>query len=260
MFNGDTGTRRDQVFQSPAARASDFEFDAEVANVFDDMIARSVPCYGQQQNMIQQIGKTFWIPDTNVFDLGCSTATTLINLCREVPRRARFIGYDNSLPMLERGRLKIREQGLANWIDLRHGDLNGDLSKLALENASVVTMCWTLQFIRPLHRDDLIKWVHTGLVDGGVFVLTEKVLTNHAPLNRCFIDFYYEFKKRNGYSESEIQRKREALENVLIPYSLEENVEMLHRNGFGIVEPFFQWYNFAGLLCVKNSPCKRKSS
>lgn len=260
MFNGDAGTQRDRVFQSPAARASDFEFDAEVAGVFDDMIVRSVPCYRQQQRMIQQIGNAFWIPDTNVYDLGCSTATTLINLCRELPRRARFIGYDNSLPMLERGRQKVEEQGLANCIELRHGDLNGDLSRLALENASVVTMCWTLQFIRPLHRDELIKWVCTGLVDGGVFVLTEKVLANHALLNRFFIDFYYDLKKRNGYSESEIQRKREALENVLIPYSIEENIEVLRRNGFEIAEPFFRWYNFAGFLCVKNGPGRGKPS
>lgn len=260
MFNGDTGNLRDQVFQSPAARASDFEFDAEVAEVFDDMIVRSVPCYWQQQSMIQQIGKTFWIPGTNVYDLGCSTATTLINLCRDVPRGARFIGYDNSLPMLERGRLKVEEQGFANSIELRHGDLNGDLSRLALEKASVVTMCWTLQFVRPLHRDELIKQIFAGLVDGGVFVLTEKVLANHAPLNRFFIDFYYDSKKRNGYSESEIQRKREALENVLIPYSIEENIGMLRRNGFAIVEPFFQWYNFAGFLCVKNGPCRGKPS
>jgi tRNA (cmo5U34)-methyltransferase len=130
-------------------------------------------------------------------------------------------------------------------------DLNGDLSSLVLENASIVTMCWTLQFIRPLRRDDLIRWIYRGLVNGGALILTEKVLTNSSHVNRFFIDYYYDLKRRNGYSETEIARKREALENVLVPYRLEENLELFRRNGFEVVETFFQWFNFAGMICVK---------
>ena len=84
-------------------------------------------------------------------------------------------------------------------------------------------------------------------------MVTEKVLTNNTHTNRFFIEFYYDFKRKNGYSGEEIIRKREALENVLIPYRIEENLEMFRRNGFEIVETFFQWYNFAGYLCVKKS-------
>jgi len=249
---GKYGTRRDQVFLKTAARANDFEFNAEVAKVFDDMLVRSIPFYLEQQYMVKEIGKKFWIRGTDVYDLGCSTATTLINLCREIDGSALFIGYDNSIPMLEQARSKIKESGLENRVEVRYGDLNGDLSKLHLKNASVVTMCWTLQFIRPLQRDKLIKWVYNGLVEDGVFVVTEKVLTNNTHVNRFFIDFYYGFKKRNGYSWKEIQRKREALENVLIPYRIDENLEMFQRNGFEIAETFFQWYNFAGFLCMKS--------
>jgi tRNA (cmo5U34)-methyltransferase len=243
--------KRDEVFRETVARASDFKFDAEVAEVFDDMLVRSVPFYLEQQCMIKEIGKKFWIPGTDVYDLGCSTATTLINLCREISGPARFVGYDNSVPMLERAKLKIKENGLDNRIDVRFGDLNGEPSKLSLSNASVVTMCWTLQFIRPLRRDNLIKWIYKGLSEDGVLVVAEKTLTKSSHMNRFFIDFYYDFKKRNGYSENEILRKREALENVLIPYRVDENQEMFRRNGFEIVETFFQWYNFTGFLCVK---------
>ncbi len=242
---------QDKVFLGGARRGSDFEFNAEVAKVFDDMLLRSVPFYLEQQYMIKEIGKKFWIPGTDVYDLGFSTATTLINFCREIKGPARFIGYDNSIPMIERAKQKIKESGLENRIELRYGDLNGKLSKLSLENASVVTMCWTLQFIRPLQRDNLIKWIFSGLVEDGVLVVTEKVLTNNTHMNRFFIDFYYDFKRRNDYSREEILRKREALENVLIPYRIDENIEMFRRSGFEIVETFFQWYNFAGFLCVK---------
>jgi len=244
-------TKKDQVFLESTSRASDFAFDAEVAEVFDDMISRSVPFYHEQQRMIKDIAKKFWIPSTYVYDLGCSTATTLINLCGEIGDTALLVGYDNSSAMLERARIKIKEKGFENRIEVRYGDLNGDLSELFVNNASVVTMCFTLQFIRPLQRDNLIRKIYNGLVEGGVLVLAEKVLTNTTHMNRFFIEFYYDFKKRNGYSENEILRKREALENVLIPYRIEENLELFRRNGFDIVETFFQWYNFGGFLCVK---------
>jgi tRNA (cmo5U34)-methyltransferase len=243
--------KRDQVFLGSTVRASDFVFNAQVAEVFDDMIARSIPFYREQQGMIKEIGRKFWIPGTDVYDLGCSTATTLINLCREIQEPARFFGYDNSTAMLEQAKRKIKENGFDSRVEIRHGDLNGDLSQLVIENASVITMCFTLQFIRPLQRDTLIKKIYNVLVEDGVLVVTEKVLTNTTHMNRFFIDFYYDFKTRNGYSENEILRKREALENVLIPYRIDENLELFRRNGFEIVETFFQWYNFAGFLCVK---------
>jgi tRNA (cmo5U34)-methyltransferase len=241
----------DRLFHDTTARASDFRFDAGVAEVFDDMLARSVPFYLEQQCMIKELGRKFWLEGTNVYDLGCSTATTLINLGREVPGPGRLIGYDNSEPMLAQAKRKIEEHGLAERIEVRLGDLNGELASLSLENASVVTMCWTLQFIRPLRRDNVIKWIYGGLCEDGVLIVTEKILTNSSHMNRFFIDFYYDFKRRNGYSESEILRKREALENVLIPYRIDENHEMFRRNGFEIAETFFQWYNFTGFLCVK---------
>jgi len=247
---------RDRVFRQTATRSSKFAFNEEVAVVFDDMLLRSIPLYDEQQSMISKIAVKFWISGTDVYDLGCSTATTLLRVCRAIPGPARFIGYDSSIPILERARQKLRDHGLDTTIELRVGDLDGDLTALELCNASVVTLCWTLQFIRPLRRDALVRWIYDGLVDGGVLVVTEKVLTNDSHMNQFFVDLYYDFKRRNGYSESEILRKREALEKVLIPYRAEENVEIFRRNGFDIVEPFFRWYNFSGFLCVKKPALK----
>lgn len=244
---------RDEVFAKTAARACDFEFNNDVAEVFDDMLVRSVPFYVEQRILIQEIALKFWTEGTIIYDLGCSTATALIQLSKAIGPQAHLIGYDNSEPMLERARQTVKEQGLEDRIEARYGDLNGDLSKLPLDNAGVVTLCWTLQFVRPLKRDPLIRWIYDNIVDGGALIVTEKILTNDSNMNRFFIEFYYDFKRRNDYSEDEILRKREALENVLIPYRVDENFEMFRRNGFEITETFFQWYNFAGFLCIKKS-------
>ncbi|HEC28466.1 MAG TPA: carboxy-S-adenosyl-L-methionine synthase CmoA [Gammaproteobacteria bacterium] len=243
---------RDEVFSGTAARGSDFVFNEEVATVFDDMLTRSVPFYLEQQKLIEEIGSQFYVPGTSIVDLGCSTGTTLIRLANRVTSASRLVGYDNSQPMLDKAKENLEEAGFADKIDLRLGDMNDNLGDILIENASVVTLCWTLQFIRPLKRDALIKKIYNGLVDGGVLIVTDKVLTNDSNMNRFFIDFYYDFKRRNGYSEEEILKKREALENVLIPFRVDENFELYRRNGFQIVETFFQWYNFAGFLCVKS--------
>jgi len=244
---------RDTLFSNTAARASDFKFDEEVAGVFDDMLARSVPLYLEQQGLIREIAERFSKPGTRVYDLGCSTGTTLIQLAKSLDPQVRLVGYDSSQPMLDRARKNAEAAGVSSRIELRQVDLNDDLRDVPLEEASVVTLCWTLQFVRPLQRDHLVRWIHDGLVDGGALIVTEKILTNDSDMNRFFIDFYYAFKQRNGYSQEEILKKREALENVLIPYRVDENFELFRRNGFRIVETFFQWYNFAGFLCVKSA-------
>ncbi|MGA9797721.1 MAG: carboxy-S-adenosyl-L-methionine synthase CmoA [Terriglobales bacterium] len=243
--------KRDKVFRGGEKPARDFEFNAEVAEVFDDMLERSVPFYPEQLNMVTDIGKRFWIPGTRVYDLGCSTATMLIGLSEKLPSSARLIGYDNSLPMIEHARQKIARKRFQERIKVCLGELNGALSDIPLENASVVTMCWTLQFIRPLGRDNLIRRIYESLANEGALIVTEKILTNNGHVNRFFIDFYYDYKRKRGYSDTEIARKREALENVLIPYQLNENLDLFRRNGFEIVETLFQWFNFAGFLCVK---------
>ena len=243
--------KRDQVFREQKAKITDFEFNDRVVEAFDDMVSRSVPFYLEQQRMIKEIGNIFSTGGSNIYDLGCSTATTLINLCHEIDSSISLIGYDNSKPMIERAKLKIKQNGFENRIQVGYGDLNGDLDLIELNNASMVTMCWTLQFVRPLKRDKLINKIYNGLNENGVLLITEKVLTNNSLLNRYYIKLYYDYKKRNGYTNEEIVNKREALENILVPYRIDENVEMLHRNGFETVDTFFQWYNFVGFICIK---------
>lgn len=241
---------KDQLFSGKDTAPGEFEFNRDVARVFDDMLTRSIPLYAEQQRLIATVARQFYIPGTKVIDLGCSTGTTLANLAHCLPAN-ELVGLDSSQPMLDQAAGNLQRAGVSDRITLQQADLNGDLGQLDFSNASVVTLCWTLQFIRPLKRDALIRKIYDNLMEGGVLIVTEKVLTNNSHMNRFFIDFYYDFKRANGYSDDEINRKREALENVLIAYRLDENIELFHRNGFQTAETFFQWFNFAGILCVK---------
>lgn len=244
---------KDRIFSNKLDRIKAFEFNEEVACVFDDMIGRSVPLYEEQQKLIKKLAKHFYIPEANIYDLGCSTGTTLINLCNEINETAICIGYDNSKPMLEKAKVKVKEQNLADRIELRYLDLNKQDDVFDLKNAGIVTMLWTLQFVRPHLRNNLIKHIYNALKRGGILIVAEKVLSNDSLLNSYFIELYYEYKKQNGYSTTEINQKREALENVLVPLTINENIELLKSNGFEIVDTFFQYYNFAGFLCVKSN-------
>jgi tRNA (cmo5U34)-methyltransferase len=242
----------DQVFASPRERVDDFSFNREVTAVFDDMLDRSVPFYREIQRMTAELAVDFAQPGTNVYDLGCSTANSFMNIARLLPPDAapglRFVGVDDSVEMLAKARAKLDESGFAHPYELLNGDLNAGVEVC---NASVVLLVLTLQFVRPLYRERVVKGIYDGLADNGCLIVVEKVLGENSTFNRLFIKHYYELKRRNGYSEMEIAQKREALENVLVPYRLEENKELLRGAGFGHVDVFFKWFNFCGMVAVK---------
>jgi tRNA (cmo5U34)-methyltransferase len=238
---------RDKVFDKKAPVA-DFKFGKDVAVVFDDMLGRSVPFYAETQRMISELAADFAMEGTNIYDLGCSTGTTLLNLDAAVRPQVKFVGVDNSPEMLDRCRAKLKEHGFQREHELLCVDLNNGIH---IENASMVLMVLTLQFIRPLYRDKLVEQILRGLNTNGCLILVEKVLGEDSLFNRLFIKYYYELKRGNGYSELEISQKREALENVLVPYKLLENREMLLRAGFRYCDVFFKWYNFCGMIAVK---------
>ena len=240
-------TNRDKLFAEPKPVVPDFTFGAETAVVFDDMLQRSVPFYAEIQRMIAEIVSDFAVDGTNVYDLGCSTGATFRAL-RNLDRDVTFVGVDDSAAMLSRAEEELAQAGFARRCELRQQDLNREL---VVENASVVIMTLTLQFVRPLHREWVMKTIFDGLNHQGCLILVEKVIAQESLMNRLFIKYYYDFKRRNGYSDIEIGQKREALENVLIPYRLEENERLLVSAGFGKPETFFKWYNFSGLLAVK---------
>ena len=233
----------DKVFSKPIVKQ--FEFDEEVASVFDDMLNRSVPFYKENLNLQINILKNFLNENDKVVDLGSSTGTFLIELAKK-KSKLTLIGIDNSTAMINRAKHKAKAFGV-NVEFVNDDFLNYDFS-----GSKAVIANYTIQFIRPLKREKLIQKIYDSLIEGGIFLMSEKLITENKKLNKIMIDLYYEYKKKMGYSEYEIAQKREALENVLIPYTMQENIEMLKNASFKDIEVIFRWNNFATFMAFKN--------
>ena len=233
----------DTVFTKPIKKQ--FEFDEEVAAVFDDMLERSVPFYKESQKITEFFTHKNLSENGRVYDLGCSTASLLLNIHRGLSLDAELIGLDNSEAMLEQAKRKCEAYNAK--IDV----INADILEYAYKEADVFISNYTLQFIRPLVREELLKKIFASLKKEGVFIFSEKVISHHSKLNKDLIECYYDFKKEQGYSEYEIMQKREALENVLVPYSEEENITMAKNAGFSHCEVLFRWSNFATFIAIK---------
>ena len=243
--------QQDQLFKH-IHRVEDFAFDERVANVFDDMVSRSVPFYNDVQHLQAELIMDF-LPDEQgvVCDLGCSTGTTIAHLLAhaDCPFDTHFIGYDNSEPMLAKAHEKLQAEVNHGKVELAMADLT---SLNELPACDVVILNWALQFVRPIGRERLLTTVFHALKPGGILLLSEKILAADARLNRLYIDHYLKFKKsHSGYTDTENQRKREALENVLVPYRLDENYQLLERAGFKHYDSYFQWLNFVCLIALK---------
>lgn len=212
------------------------------------MLQRSVPMYQECQNLAVHWCAQYAKPSTSVYDLGCSTGTLLLKLAQvlEPSENIKLVGLDNSQAMLKKAEETLKGSPLP--CEMIEADLNDDLS---ITQASVVVMNYTLQFVQPANRKIILETIYNGLVPGGSLVLIEKVESKIPHLNKTFIEFHHQFKEERGYSKLEISQKREALENVLIPWTVEQNRDHLQAVGFSTVDLFFKWNNFAGFIALK---------
>jgi tRNA (cmo5U34)-methyltransferase len=232
----------DKVFTQPIKKQ--FEFDESVASVFDDMLERSIPFYKEVVALVCDFIAKNSIENSKIIDLGCSTANTLLHLYKK-SHSFNLIGIDNSTAMLEIAAKKVTAYGAD--IEL----LNTDITKADLSDSDVIIANYMLQFIRPLDRNIFVKKIFNSLKEEGIFIFSEKIIFEDKVLNKQMIDLYYEFKKTQGYSEFEIAQKREALENVLVPYTEEENKKMIIDAGFKSIESLFKYGNFITFMAKK---------
>ena len=218
--------------------------------MFDDMLGRSVPLYRESIVRQAQLAARFFQDGTRIYDLGCSNGNLGLALCARMGERDfSMVAVDSSQPMLDTYRQRLNGVEGGRRIVLEQGDIR----EVALERASVVIVNLTLQFIPLADRDALVRRIFQSLVPGGVLLLTEKVIHEDAVLAELEQEFYYRFKEENGYSRMEISQKREALDNVLIPETLEAHGRRLRQAGFGAVEIWLKWFNFAALLARKSA-------
>ncbi len=227
---------------------SDFTFNSRVAEVFDDMLQRSVPCYSQVIDMVETLLSRFCRQEDRIYDLGCSTGTTLLELSRRLKGSGfEYRGVDNSSAMIEKAVLKAEMFSLQDNVQFE----TGDITEIPLEKCGACILNYTLQFIRPMVRKSFLSRLSQALRPGGILIVSEKIISHDPEINRAYIDFYHQFKRSQGYSETEIAKKREALENILIPFSISENMNLFKKSGFYHVEPFFQWFNFVSFVAIK---------
>lgn len=239
---------KDDIYQHHRSPVPPFEFDDQVARVFDDMINRSIPFYSEIIHRQVQLIEHFYQDGTTIYDLGCSTGNIGLLAGRTMAKIPfKMIAVDNSAPMLDVYRDRLAS---TPWVD-RIALQCQNISHTHIENTSVVVLNFTQQFLPTEDRDALMSNIYEGLTPGGALLFSEKITHENKSLADLQQDFYYTFKRENGYSELEISQKREALEKVLIPETMEQHLERLQRAGFNAIDVWQKWFNFAALIAIK---------
>ncbi|RKV46849.1 carboxy-S-adenosyl-L-methionine synthase CmoA [Helicobacter pylori] len=233
-----------------------FCFDEKVAHVFDDMLERSIPYYHEMLNLgayfiAQNLKENIYpkslpksLPKPLIYDLGCSTGNFFIALNQQIQQDIELVGIDNSMPMLKKAQEKLKDFNNVRFECM-------DFLEVEFREASAFSLLFVLQFVRPMQREVLLKKIYNSLALNGVLLVGEKIMSEDRILDKQMIELYYLYKQNQGYSHNEIAFKREALENVLVPYSLKENVALLESVGFKHVEAVFKWVNFTLLAARK---------
>lgn len=239
---------KDAIYAAPHENLVDFAFDERVASVFPDMIRRSVPGYGDIIAMLGLFAERYASAGSNLYDLGCSLGAATLSLRRRISEPdCRIVAVDNAEAMVQRCREHIAADLSPTPVEV----LCADMRDMAIDNASVVVLNFTLQFLNPSERLALLQKIHHGLLPGGVLVLSEKIRFASEGSQHFQESMHLAFKRANGYSEMEISQKRQALENVLVPETVEQHRERLCEAGFRQVEPWFQAFNFASIAAFK---------
>ena len=222
-------------------------FDDRVAAVFDDMINRSIPGYTTILGMIGTLAERYFQPASRLYDLGCSLGGASFAMARQLDGRDFTIqAVDSSEAMIRR-----LQQRLAKEVNCNIQCHCADIMEYPIQNSSVVVLNFTLQFIDPRQRQNLLDRIYAGLLPGGILVVSEKILVPEPELNTLLTELHHAFKQGMGYSELEISRKRSALENVLIAETLQTHRERFTRSGFRQADVWFQCFNFASMIVFK---------
>ncbi|WP_372880959.1 carboxy-S-adenosyl-L-methionine synthase CmoA [Psychromonas sp.] len=242
-------SKTDNIYSKPLAQVGGFTFDEQVVQVFPDMIKRSVPGYEKIINSIAMITNRCAVENSNLYDLGCSLGAATLSMRRGLQNKkgCQIIAVDNSQAMVERCEQYIH----AYKSDIPVAVLCDDICNIHIENASVVILNFTLQFLTPEKRLSLLTNIYKGLLPGGVLVLSEKFVFEDPLSHQLLIDLHLDFKRSQGYSELEISQKRASLDNVLIADTVEQHYQRLQQAGFKHNDLWYQCFNFGSIISIK---------
>ncbi len=238
----------DLIFSNKQSKIKDFAFDAHVVEVFPDMISRSVPGYNTIIDTIGRLSQRFVSDNSQVYDLGCSLGAATLAMRKAITaKNCKIIGIDSSSAMVERCKMHVNAFKGDTPVEI----IEGNILDIEIKNASMVVLNFTLQFIAPEQRQQLLTKIAQGLKPGGLLLLSEKIAHGDQVCNELLIDLHHDFKRANGYSELEIAQKRTALENVMRTDTLDTHLSRLKQAGLNHNAPWFQCFNFFSLIAIK---------
>lgn len=239
----------DQLYASAEAAGGSFEFNEAVAGVFPDMLKRSIPGYGETIRAIGMLASRFVVADSSCYDLGCSLGAATVAMRDNIDAPGvGIVAIDSSAAMIARCR-KILDAGPQSGPEVSL--IEGDIRSQPIDRASMVVMNYTLQFLPVAERPGMLRRISDGMLDGGVLVLSEKVIDDDREIEQLLVNLHHDFKRSNAYSDLEISRKRTALENVLVPESVSEHRRRLEDAGFRHSGVWLRQFNFVSILAIK---------
>lgn len=244
---------KDEIFrQQPGDEP--FRFDDSVARVFPDMLRRSIPGYEASLEAIGSLAARYVRAGTACYDLGCSLGAATLAMRQGIAANdCRIVAVDNAEAMTSRCESIVAAETERNPggppVEVRHADIRD----VAIENASMVVLNYTLQFLPLAARDELMRRICNGLVPGGLLLLSEKVVDENAEMEKLLFDLHHEHKRRNNYSALEVSRKRAALENVLVPETVAAHRQRLDAAGFGHIAVWLRYFNFVSIIAIKSA-------
>ena len=239
---------KDKIYRSDNERIKPFEFNDEVTSVFSDMINRSVPGYELITSLMPVIAEKYAQSNSNIYDLGCSLGAVSFAIRNKIiDSEIKIIAIDSSKSMINSCKKNIEKKKVELPIEF----IIDDILNIKIKNSSLVIMNFSLQFIPVEQRDELINKIFNSLLPGGVLILSEKIFSDSDFEDDVTTQLHFQMKKMNGYDESEIARKREALENVLMPESIDSHFSRLKRIGFEKYFTWFKCFNFASIIAFK---------
>lgn len=242
---------RDTVYKAQDP-GEPFRFNAEVAAVFPDMLRRSIPGYAASLEAIGSLAARYVRDGTRCYDLGCSLGAASLAMRQGIRATGcRIVAVDNAPAMIERCRSIVRDEYRREPEGTPIDVVAGDILDTGLSNASMVVLNYTLQFLPVAARDTMTRHIAEGLNDGGLLVLSEKVVDPDPAMEALLVDLHHEHKRRNDYSALEISRKRAALENVLVPETVDQHRQRLLRTGFSSAAVWLRYFNFVSIIAIR---------
>ena len=225
-----------------------WRFDESVTAVFDDMLARSIPQLDTMRSSVFQVASRLVQPNTHVVDLGCALGASMAPLIDRFGAHNRYVGIEASEPMADACRRRLESFIDAGLVEIRHADLRTGYPDV---QASLTLAVLTLMFVPADDRLRTLTTAYRHTTPGGALILVEKILGNDAATNDLLVDLYHRHKEAMGYTREEIDRKRMALRDVLVPWSAAANERVLRQAGFAHVDCFWRCLNFCAWAAVK---------